>query len=407
MFEPTLDTKLFIDGQTYSFSEVRGIPYKEWGKASRVFKISSAQNNFGLKVFFPSFRNSSTLRNTKKISSIDLPGLSAANRKLLSKAHYPELIRKHKDLENAILMPWVHGLTWNNYLAKRSPLSVDKGLKLAKELSSLLSKFEQRKLAHCDISSKNVVFNGKEGSIQLVDIEEMYGEDFFPPEKTPAGSPGYAPKWVLDRGLWQKEADRYAAGLILSEMIVWSDKQVRKASAGESFFNPQEVGLKEGGERFELMKKALKEVNPQISDLFEQTWFATRIKECPTLENWNDCIPVDQSNLKSLRTDFVVTPDVIDFGIVKPATGSIQKATKVTIQNKGAGSLTGKISHPNWIRVSEDLINIPGGQLKEIRVSLLADVPGPKKGKSMNFPKVVVFETNAGIKVVGGKYRIS
>lgn len=54
----------------------------------------------------------------------------------------------------------------------------------------------------------------------------MYGPKTKRPSLLPAGSAGYAPKY-LTSGVWQKEADRFAGAILLGEILSWCSEEVR------------------------------------------------------------------------------------------------------------------------------------------------------------------------------------
>ncbi|MCC6905161.1 MAG: hypothetical protein IT326_04900 [Anaerolineae bacterium] len=60
MFNPTLDTRLTIDGYSYTFAPHPVVPSIPWGQEGRhaiVFRIESHSEAFALKVFRPAFRH--------------------------------------------------------------------------------------------------------------------------------------------------------------------------------------------------------------------------------------------------------------------------------------------------------------------------------------------------------------
>src|SRR5439155_4722011 len=100
----------------------------------------------------------------------------AAKRSVFTKATHPELLTRYPALEYGVLMPWLPGLTWYDIVTTKAPLAPQESLKLAQAASSILANFEERSLAHCDIAGANVITDRKAGQIELVDIEEMYGQ---------------------------------------------------------------------------------------------------------------------------------------------------------------------------------------------------------------------------------------
>ncbi len=110
------------------------------------------------------------------------PGLQVCKRDVLTPERNGELITEHPDLLYAVLMPWVHGVTWFDVIAEQKQLKRTESLALAKALAAIGSGMEQRGLAHCDLSAPNVMLPffsevdmpGKKSVVELVDVEQMY-----------------------------------------------------------------------------------------------------------------------------------------------------------------------------------------------------------------------------------------
>ncbi|MBX3049097.1 MAG: hypothetical protein KIT46_02200 [Anaerolineales bacterium] len=420
-FDPTPDTKLLIDGEEYAFTQQRGVVYAEIGKAAKTFRIKNSEGAFfALKVFFPGFRGARLLNNNHKIKQLSqIQGLRIAQRKILAKSKYRQLIEEHGALENSILMPWVEGQAWANFLDSKIAFSREESLQLAKSLATLLANFEGQGIAHCDLSSKNIVFKGKGEDIQFVDIEEIYSDGFVPPsaDRMPAGSPGYSPGWIRKYGLWQREADRFAGAILLAEILAWSDGEVRSSSAGETFFYADEVGGTKTSHRFTLIRNRLNALSKKLEKLFVQTWSASKIERCASLASWHHAIqdldksstnlPKPQTSAVSQKPTLQVSPTMIDFGTVDSRKkGQIANAVSILIRNTGHEKVEVKLTRPNWILLSETQISLGPGESQEIQLYLLDNMPTPAKGDYYHFVKGLVIDSNGGNWVLGGKYQI-
>lgn len=420
-FDPTPDLKLVIDDDKYTFVQQRGIVYAEIGKAAKAFRLeNSVGASFVLKVFFPGFRNARSLDNNGKIKQLSgIPGLKVAQRKILSKSKYSKLLREHEGLENSILMPWVQGQAWANFLDNKTVFTPEESLFLARSVADVLTGLEKLGIAHCDLSSKNIIFQGKGEDIQLVDIEEMYGDGFASPDKDkiPAGSLGYSADWIQKHGLWQKEADRFAGAILLAEILAWSDEDVRAASAGETFFYPGEVGGRNKSDRLRLIRARLKTINKKLDQLFAQVWSAPNIEKCPPLASWLDAIPEpyqdkkevsSRSSLASSRQapSLQISSKMIDFGVVNPKKKGVTNSVTIHIKNAGTETVKATLTRPNWILLSEAQISLEAGETQEIKLYLLDNMPIPPNGDYYHFAKGLVIETSIGVQILGGRYQV-
>ena len=74
------------------------------------------------------------------------------------------------------------------------------------------------------------------------------------PSLLPAGSAGYAPKY-LTSGVWQK-ADRFAGAILLGEILSWCSEEVRnKKWTDASYFKTEEMQTE--CERYTLLQQVL------------------------------------------------------------------------------------------------------------------------------------------------------
>jgi formylglycine-generating enzyme required for sulfatase activity len=122
-----------------------------------------------------------------------------------------------------------------------------------------------------------------------VDLEEMYNPDFSKPKEIPAGSPGYAHK-SAPRGIWSDEADRFAGGVLLAEMLCWGDPTVREISWGESYFSPRD--MQNENKRLDVLRESLvTHYGKRILELFDQAWGSDSLRDCPTFAEWSVALP--------------------------------------------------------------------------------------------------------------------
>ena len=225
MFNPDLTTQLSINGSTFAFSPHPAVSSLVWGQEGRravVYRIKETRRlgdnaPFALKVFRPVHRRPALVDAAATLTTYaHLPGMRVAEQYVLTREAYSELIERHEDLEYAMVMPWIEGATWFDHLHEKRPLSLKESRLLAKHMARVLSGLEERGLAHCDLSSPNVIIAPSLTELDLVDVEDFYGPDMPEPPSLPAGSQGYQHKTSAE-GQWGPLGDRFAGAVLIAE----------------------------------------------------------------------------------------------------------------------------------------------------------------------------------------------
>jgi len=291
--DPNPGESIILDGRAYTFIQVDdtpGIVYAEMGKKAKVYRIMQGKKAYALKVFKQIYRNENITRNTELISAYrNIPGLMVAERSVLTPKKYPDIIQSHPEFSYSVLMPWVEGKVWGNYINGKTAMTRNECHKLAKSLVDTLYGLEERDIAHCDLSGGNFIFSPDYSQVELVDIEELFGIGLQTPDPLPAGTSGYSPMWVKKNGLWEAAGDRFAAGILLSEILGWQFDEVRaQSSNGDSFFADGEFGNET--KRYELLKERLGQLHSELARLLETAWRATNTEECPRISEWKKII---------------------------------------------------------------------------------------------------------------------
>src|SRR5271157_876255 len=348
--DPEVNQHLTVDGREYSFTRAPGaswVTYAEIGRKAKVYRVLCEGKAFALKAFKPRYRSPEAVANTARIAAFkDVPGLAVADRLVITPEAYPDVVRWNEAFAYAVLMPWVEGECWFNYVTGKVPLDPSASLRLARALVSAVRELEQRDLAHCDLSSSNFIFSPDFDHVELIDIEDMFGHDLAVPKEKPSGTGGYAPEWVKAEGAWEAGADRFALGILVSEILGWQFEDIREAGAGDAFFAEGEFGYK--SKRFRLLSERLEQIHPELSGLFKTVWYAESLEECPRAADWKKA-------LDSIREpELQVSPDFLEFGVLdlsrKPV---VQPWTTLKIKNVGGGVLTGQVvSNVPWLRVT-------------------------------------------------------
>ena len=302
--------ELIISGKPYIFENYpHGMLRFEVGRKGRVYRLRSATGQlFALKVFFDFYRYLSNYPEMTIFRSI--PGFRVSDRYIISAQNEKELIGKYPDLDKAILMPYIDGISWGNMIASGKVIDFKQSIHLAKSLSKILFELENKRLAHCDISSDNLIISRDFTGLEFIDIEEAYWAERIPPKHPPLGTEGYSPEVILENGYYGVLADRFAAGVLITEILCWQYLEIVQQREANSLFASGEFGL--NSKRFKLVGQKLKElpatcgINPEgIYKLFDQLWFATGddintnkkidspeniLERCPKIAEWKSAL---------------------------------------------------------------------------------------------------------------------
>ncbi|MFC7393139.1 tetratricopeptide repeat protein [Scopulibacillus cellulosilyticus] len=307
-FQPEVGDTINLFGKRYIFTKhpaVVGLdmPYGQEGRQGTVYQLETsggASNRYiALKVFRNRFKNEQQLDIANNIEKYAVkPGLSACRRSVIEPGNHRKLLKQHEDLQFALIMPWIDGPTWSDVLLDEQTLTKDNSLYIACCFAFVLKEMEASQLAHCDLSSSNVMipFLSKKRALQpfsdieLIDVEELYAPELTRPQALPGGSPGYAAKYVRD-GVWNQQADRFSGAVLLCEMMTWHLEDIRKHKAEDiSYFQPDE--LQENTERYRAMLKALRQtLGKGAEKLLKQAWNSTKLEDCPSFSEWWDLFP--------------------------------------------------------------------------------------------------------------------
>lgn len=252
---------------------------------------------YALKKFKHQYQDSSMPAICNSLAGFKrIPGLEVCERYCLTDTNATTLLKQYEDLRYGILMPWISGDTWadvrlteaNTQSKWQDPALC---LMLAARLAERLAELERRGIAHCDLSPGNMIFNPTTYDTQFIDVEDMYAPGMAQPHSMTAGSPGYQHRSALN-GLWCAEGDRFAAAVLIGEMVTFCDKTVRTAKHGEdSYFAPAETQTGDvRNVRFLAMRDALARLHSPAASLFESAWAAPSLVDCPTMAQWGQAL---------------------------------------------------------------------------------------------------------------------
>ncbi len=279
-----------------AFAVAEEMAFARQGRKARVFKLCGPDGStYALKTFYRGFSLPEYAAITTALAAFgDIAGLRACRRRLVEPAEAAAI--GEPGLAYAVLMPWIEGVSWAGVVEGRFPLSHRTCLGLAEQTANILAELEARGLAHADVSSSNVIItNSDTGSaVELIDVEDMYHDNLGALPYVPDGSPGYAHPRNQGSGCRNRFGDRFAGGVLLTEMLVWADPAVRQSAADVSVFEPGE--LCHGGPKYGLVRQILQGLSKDVARLFERVWDSPGQSGCPRLSDWAATIQVLAAN---------------------------------------------------------------------------------------------------------------
>ena len=299
VFRPLANTIMELDSSRLRFmphplfpTDMDEVFVIEGGEAL-VYQVQDVETGAlgALKVVKPSYRGDHIARSVAALAPYAaLPGLYLGNRICLTRGEHSQLVAVYPDLEYAILMPWISGRSWSGFLCERGAATsygVRQALDLALTTAQALWNLEAHHLAHTDIAGTNLVFAADYGHVELLDIENLYAPDAPVPRYWSNGTPGYQHRNPRAYGNWCAEGDRFAAAILLAEMLAWCDPLVRAQTpdGAESLFRPDELQELDAP-RWQAVRDAIWAVCPPALALFDQAWASRDLAECPEIGAW-------------------------------------------------------------------------------------------------------------------------
>ncbi len=330
---PRAGDSLILNDATYTFTPhpllpaATGEPYAMEGAEAVVYQLRRAADGalFALKALKPAYRGPRAIAVTQALNRLAddaahdaTPGFAVARRVCLTRDAHPDALTRWPSLEYAALMPWVMGRSWASLLLDRhasQSYSPTQARALGATLATALCWLEALHGAHTDLAGDNLILTDDTTSgrgIELLDLEGVYLPGLPRPHHTSQGTAGYQPRFVAPtarnasrRGwrrwrattpgdLWRPEGDRFAAAILLTELLVWADPAVRAATpvAAESLFQSGELGqtarndLPPASDKLGAVRAALGSIHPPLLALFDRVWAARSLRECPAVGEW-------------------------------------------------------------------------------------------------------------------------
>jgi len=317
-FLPKVNDQIVIGSATFTFLPNPGAPRIVYGQTAgkaTVYKVARRDgDDYALKVFQRQYSDPQVIVNTQRLSIYKaLPGLRVCKRFAITPESDPNLVREHPDLTYSVLMPWVTGKTWFD-ITHKTTLTPEQSLSMAGAFAKTMAALENWRIAHCDISNGNVLFRMNPIYVELVDVEDLHAPKLTRPHYLPGGSPGYA-HHTAPEGLWSPVADRFAAAVLLAEILGWCDSRVRHAKRGDQFFDPREMPQRDRrqptSENFNLLLGVLYERwGKNVSEAFSTAWYSESLEQCLSLQQWAHIIGNLQVSAEAAPTTSYPDPSV-------------------------------------------------------------------------------------------------
>lgn len=292
---PNEEFVLTIDGRAYAF---RTLPHPSAPASAHVISAGRADvhrvqelatgGEYALKVFMARHRGPHIEEVCMRLDAHKRSGgLLVCDRRCLAPGRADATIAEYPNLAFAVLMPWIRGESWFDVLAKGKSGGAWRetdGLAFALRLATVLFRLERSGMAHGDISSGNVILNRQTGDLQLVDVEDLYAAGWPRPQSPSPGTPGYRHRDPA-ADVWTAHADRFAAALLIAEILAWSVPEIRRLAHGESYFDQAAIDRKDDA-AYAPLRSAIAGAGGGLASLLDRVWTAPAIAACPPMSEW-------------------------------------------------------------------------------------------------------------------------
>jgi hypothetical protein len=294
-FEPNPRDSIDLFGQEHLVQphpQVPYMPYSQEAGRAVVYQLVNQRGEFrALKVFRQKYRNHALIDSVQKLRGVEnFRGLRAAQRQVVEPSD--PAAQKYRNLSYAMLMPWINGKTWFDilhhartqryYLHDSFDVRRSSAIRLCDCFLEVMEGLETNKVAHTNISPGNVMIEIDPIDVQLVDIEDIYIPGAPVPFEPRRGLKGY--RHLKDSEgelLWRAEGDRYAGAVLAAEMIILANLELGRKATDEGYFTDHR-GTSIGVARYREAQAWLNTTAPEFAKVFERSWLAESLQECPT-----------------------------------------------------------------------------------------------------------------------------
>jgi hypothetical protein len=161
-----------------------------------------------------------------------------------------------------------------------------------------LATLEDRGFAHGDLAASNILINWEHDTVALIDIEDMYHGEITEPTnvfQSGSGTGGY--RFSRNFRSWLPEADRFAASIVIAEIISLSDRLALSTSQIETLFSQQVLDQRISANPTAVRDPAITNVinamrKLNLHTILEDVLTAKLLTDVPALQVWANKIGV-------------------------------------------------------------------------------------------------------------------
>ncbi|MFY9620637.1 MAG: serine/threonine-protein kinase [Pyrinomonadaceae bacterium] len=202
-------------------------------------------------------------------------------------------------IDGAVLMPQVMSTTWADLAASirdGANLSRVERLLLCQKLSEKIGWLESVGLAHRDLSSTNVLIDGLNIEVHLIDWDSLYHPTLAMPSNAGCGTKGYIAPFVrvgseAAQSTWLENSDRFALAILNVELLSMAAKV---PPAGE-LIGQDDIYLR-SGKGLRAVRDSLRHTFVRAVELMDAAIAARSFVECPNPSDWVDRIETELTN---------------------------------------------------------------------------------------------------------------
>ena len=152
-FRPTVGAILSVNNVNYKFTEhpvAMGMPYGQSGRRATVYQIVDDNGKFyAIKIFTQAFRDPRVASGVDLLKPYaEMPGLEVCERFVVTPENHPELTGEFENLCYSVVMPWIYGETWQEFLLGGKALTNEESLAIARSFANILKSVWKKKVLH-------------------------------------------------------------------------------------------------------------------------------------------------------------------------------------------------------------------------------------------------------------------
>lgn len=257
---------IVIRGESYSFAGLPGVSnilHCEATRTARVYKLLSGNQEFALKVFLDHDPDKALIEDElakefKKFAHI--PGMEVCNRIVLTSSADSAILESYPDLDGAVLMPWIDGITLPDFYA-RGPYREEDLEALAVNFSELIGTLEDEGVLFMEFNRKGILVSS-DRRVHLVDLDNV-----VPPMIMP----------IIDKEFTSRNNQKNQSAILIEILMC------NELGSNRVLENPPLVQKDLSG----LERRVENRYGKSIAGLYQQSRHAADDEELPSMREWN------------------------------------------------------------------------------------------------------------------------